>query len=566
MKVLVASAWPYVNNIPHLGNLIGSILSADVFARYARMKYGKENVLLVSGSDEHGTPIEIEAKKKRVDPRILTNKYHEYFLTLLKKWDISFDNYSRTESSIHKEFVVNFFKKLEEKGFIYSQDVVLPFCKNDNMFLPDRFVSGTCPYCSFPDARGDQCDNCGKLLDPNLLINPKCSLCGADPEFRLTKHWILDLPKVQDKVREWLEKNNSLSEKVIKSSISWISEGLKPRSVTRDNKWGIPSPFKGSEGKTIYVWFEALLGYISATMEYFNSNDNWKEFWREDSLTYFFIGKDNIPFHAVILPAMLIMYNNNLRLPYKIPATDYLLYEGDKFSKSRGIGIWADEALEILEVDYWRFSLIRMRPEEKDSNFTFRELIRIVNSEMNDDIGNYVNRVLSLINRIFNGIVPPFSKSQKEDEDFMSKIKETARRMSSLLDEGKLKAGLEVLIELAREGNSYLNTRAPWNLYKTNIEEAKTVLNLAFNSVRVISICIYPFTPKSSSKLWNLLNESKSIEEVNWFEASELNLKGGNKISEKIEPLFNKLPQNFDEVAKRKLIEIREKLSKFRPF
>ena len=567
MKIFVASAWPYVNAVPHLGNLIGSVLSADVFARYARIKYGRENVIFVSGSDEHGTPIEVEAKKRNVNPKDLTDQAHEYDKKLfLETWEISYDNYTRTESEIHKQFVQQFLLKLQK--YIKVEEDEIPYCEYDKLYLPDRFVKGTCPYCGFEDARGDQCDNCGRLLTPKMLINPKCVLCGRTPVFRKTKHWFFDLSVFSKEIEKWIKNSKTMPENVKAVALSWVKEGLKPRSITRDNAWGIPAPFEGAEGKTIYVWFEALLGYISATIEYFKKigkEEEWKKFWfGNDVKSYYFIGKDNIPFHAVILPAMLMASGENYVLPTVIASTEYLLYEGQKFSKSRKIGIWIDEAPQLLDVEYWRFILIRLRPEERDTSFTWREALRIINTELNDDIGNYANRVLSMLSRYFNGELPGIveNKLNEDDKKFIEEIKEAPKKMGELFDEGKLKAGSEEILKLARDGNAYLNLRAPWNLIKKDKDEAGTVLTIATNSLRTISIMLYPLMPSYADKLHNMLG-LEGIEKEKWDEAGDLVLTKGHKIGE-VKVLFSKVELNTDEIEK-KLVEIRKELEKIRP-
>ncbi|MEM4681707.1 MAG: methionine--tRNA ligase, partial [Acidilobaceae archaeon] len=410
-KYIVTAAWPYVNYVPHLGTVI-HLISADIYARYLRLR--GHQVIYVTGSDEHGTPIELEARKKGVSPRELTDAVHAYDLELFKKLEIEFSNYSRTESETHKKFVKEFFMKLYERGFIFEQVEILPYCENDKMFLPDRFVEGTCPYCGNPRARGDQCDECGRLLYPTLLLNPRCSICGSKPVYKSSKHWFIDLTKVRDQLLSWLESNKELQDNVREYSLSWVSAGLKPRSVTRDLSWGIEAPFPGSQDKTIYVWFDALLGYVSATIEYFekykqNSRpDEWKEWWMDrETKSVYFIGKDNIPFHSIILPALFIASGEPYVMPWRISATEYLLYEGQHFSKSRRVGVWLDEALEIAPGEYWRWGIARLRPEARDQNFTWTEFYRIVNSELNDDIGNYVSRVLSLIDKIGGSVEKP---------------------------------------------------------------------------------------------------------------------------------------------------------------
>jgi methionyl-tRNA synthetase len=566
-KILVASAWPYVNSVPHLGNLIGSILSADVFARYARLKYGKDNVLFVSGSDEHGTPIEVEAKKRGVDPKELTDQAHQYDSLMFSEWEISFDNYTRTESEIHKAFVRDFLLKLN--NYVRVQKETLPYCDYDKLFLPDRFVKGTCPYCGFDDARGDQCDSCGRLLQPSSLINPKCALCGRAPSFKETEQWFFDLSSFSERIEEWIKSNEKLPKNVKSMALGWISEGLRPRSLTRDNQWGIRAPFPGAESKTIYVWFEALLGYISATIEYFSkmgSEERWKDFWfHKEARAYFFIGKDNIPFHAVILPAMLMASGEGYNLPHMIAATEYLIYEGQKFSKSRRIGIWIDEAVELMDVEYWRFILLRMRPEERDSNFTWREALRIVNTELNDDVGNYVNRVLTLLKRHFNGEVPAIveEKLKEEDREMIASLKEHVSEVTRLFEEARLKAASEVIMRLARRSNYYLNARSPWDLVKVDKEQAGNVLHIAVNVMRSLAVMLYPFIPSHAQRLFNMLNLGE-VEETPWNSISELALRPGHRIGE-FHSLFKKLPQDFENSVEERLSAIREKVNGRRP-
>ncbi len=565
-KWVVASAWPYVNNIPHLGNLIGSLLSADVFARYLRLK--GEEVVFVSGSDEHGTPIEIEAIKRGVHPKELTDQAHEYVVRLFEAYGLSFDNYTRTESPTHKEFVREFLMKIYENGYIFDQKDILPYCPKDRMFLPDRFVVGQCPYCGYPNAHGDQCDNCGRLLHPTELINPRCAICGGEVVFKESRHWFFDLPKLAPKIREWLEKSN-LPDNVKNYSLNWVREGLKPRSITRDNKWGIPAPFPGAEGKTIYVWFDALLGYISATKEYGEKAGDpelWKHYWFDsETRTVYFIGKDNIPFHAIIFPAMLLATGENYALPYYISATEYLMYEGQKFSKRRNWGIWIDEALEILPADYWRFALIRMRPETKDTNFTWSEFIRIVNSEMNDDIGNFVHRVLRFIETRYNLEVPePSEERDQEDEKFTNVIKKSPEAVGQLLEQFRLKQALEKVVELARHGNYYLNAKAPWEKIKTRPGEAATTLYIAVNAVAALAILLEPFIPFTAEKLWKMLNMPGSIHKAKWEDAASFLIKPGHKINKPV-PLFRKLPETLEKEYPRIVEEARQKAMNKRP-
>jgi len=541
---VVTSAWPYINTVPHLGNMIGSVLSADVFARYLRLR-GYE-VVFVSGSDEHGTVIEVEARRKGIKPHELTDEAHEYVSKLFKAWYISFDNYTRTESEVHKEFVRDLMMSIYRNGYIEVREQVMPYCEKDRIYLPDRFVVGVCPYCGYEDARGDQCDSCGRLLNPEELITPKCTFCSSRPTFKVTKHWFFRLDKVEDVVREWLVNHKYLDENVKNFSISWIRQGLKPRSLTRDNEWGIKAPFPEADDKTIYVWFEALLGYISATKEYFKSlgvEERWRDFWlNNDSGTAYFIGKDNIPFHAIILPAMLVASNEGYNLPTIISATEYLMFEGQKFSKSRRVGIWIDEALEIIpEPDYWRFALIRMRPEGRDTNFSWSEFLRIINSELNDDIGNYIHRILTLIYRFFNGLISKPSTYSDIDLDFLDKIKKTVSRYCEYMDLARIRAASDVVLELARSGNYYLNVKQPWAKIKTDTNDVIATLYLGFLSIYYLGLMLHPIIPNTTRKLFNILNiDINSVK----LTPTVVDIETPHKIS-KPEPLFKKLDPDF---------------------
>ena len=520
-KWIVTCAWPYVNHIPHLGTMIGSALSADVIARYLRMK--GEEVIFVSGSDEHGTPIEVEAIKRGVDPRKLCDENHAKITELFKKWCISFDNYSRTESPYHKDFVKSFYAKIYEKGYIYEEEIELPFCIKCGIFLPDRFITGTCPYCGFDDARGDQCDACGRLLEPDKLINPKCAICGSSPEFRRTKHWFFDLPRLAPKLEEYVKKTPFLTENARNTSLSLLREGLKPRSITRDNKWGIPAPFPGAEGKTIYVWMEAVLGYISATIELFAKSGNqeeWKSYWFNENCRFLcFIGKDNIPFHTLILPALLMASEEGYVLPWGISATEYLLFEGQKFSKSRRIGVWIDEAIEMYPVDYWRYVLLALRPEGRDVNFSWSLFKELVNSHLNDTLGNFIHRVLTLTWKYFHSKIPT-PNSEWVNEWLWRKILEIHDECSKLLDAFKIRDALQEVMNLAREGNRYLNEKAPWDaIKKGDISSAATAIYVCLNAIKALAIMLAPFIPNSADEIWKMLGNVSSVHSMKWDEA-----------------------------------------------
>jgi len=556
-KWLICAAWPYINAVPHLGTLIGSVLSADVIARYLRLK--GEEVVFVSGSDEHGTPIEVEAIKLKISPKELTDKYHQLVKKLFERWNISFDNYSRTENPIHVDFVRRFYLKLYERGYIYEKEIEMPFCPQCQMFLPDRFIEGECPYCHYKGARGDQCDNCGRLLEPTRLINPRCNICGGKPIIKRTKHWFFDLPKLANELYKYVENNEKLPPNARNMSLAMLREGLKPRAITRDNKWGIPAPFPGSEGKTIYVWMEAVLGYITATIEFFSrrgEENRWKEFWlNEDTKSVYFIGKDNIPFHTIIFPALLIASGENYVLPWTVSSTEYLLFRGEKFSKSRRVGIWIDEALELFPVDYWRFSLLINRPENKDFNFTWEAFKESVNSHLNDTIGNFIHRTLTFIYKNFGSKIPKVNNLFEEDEKEVNKVKGMVQKAEKLLDDFKIRESLITIVSIAAEGNRYLNERAPWDLIKTNRDKAAQVMYVAAYIVKVLAVTLYPFIPTSAQKIWNMLGYEGVTRD--WGEAYILP-KAGQQIK-KPKPVFKKISDEDLKNALQKLEEIRQR-------
>jgi methionyl-tRNA synthetase (EC 6.1.1.10) len=554
-RYIVTAAWPYSNFIPHLGTVL-HLLSADVYARFLRLM--GNDVIYVTGSDEHGTPIELEARLRGVRPKELTDQVHSYDVELFSQFRFSFSLYSRTESEVHKEFVKDFFRRLKDRGLVYPAEEEMPFCPNDKIFLPDRYVIGTCPYCGYDQARGDQCDNCGHLLTPKELINPRCVLCRATPIWVKTTNYFIDLGKVQEPLRKWLE-GSELDERVKNYSLDWVKQGLRPRALTRDIAWGVEAPFEDAKGKTIYVWFDALLGYLSATKEYLMRKglgpDAWKEWWQDkDVRTTYFIGKDNIPFHAIILPALLLATGEPYALPWRISTTDYLLYEGRHFSKSRKVGIWIDEALEIAPADYWRWVLIRLRPENGDVSFQWSEFYRIVNSELNDDIGNLAYRVLSFISSRFSGVVPGPHRLMAQDEEVLKSIDSLTDDYVRLMESIELKKATEKVLEVARLGNKYLNDRAPWDLVKRGAaEEAETVIYVAASAVKRLAHLMAPFMPGVADDLWGQLGMEGRVSETPWGDELRKGPRPGQRLGE-VHPLFKKLPRDFldkiDEVIK----------------
>lgn len=540
-KVLVTSAWPYINVTPHLGNLVGSVLSADVTARYYRLK--GDDVLMVSGSDTHGTPIEVEAIKQHITPKELTDRNHALVAELFRKWDSSFDNYTSTESPTHKAFVQKTLLEIQKNGYIFAQDTQMLYCEHDQRFLPDRFVEGKCPYCGCEKARGDQCDSCGKLLEPTALVDPYCVLCKNKPAVKTTRHWYIDLSKLEEPLCKYLKDNQQLPSNVKNFSLNWIKEGLKPRAVTRDIEWGIPAPFEGAEGKTIYVWVDAVLGYVSATIEQcqrLGQPEKWREFWFDKTArTLYFVGKDNIPFHTIILPALLLASGQGYNLPWNVSATEFLQFRGQKASKSQRVGIWIDEALEMFPVDYWRFFLIATRPESKDTNFTWTAFTEKINADLNDTFGNFIHRTLSFITSKFDGQIPAPTKLDKDDEAVLQALKEKVAQAAKEIEDGWLQSASNTLIAISRIGNQYLNTKEPWNLMKTDKEKAGTIFYVAAQVVKAISVVSEPFIPQTAQQLWQTLQLSGAVEKSSWADAL-VPLEAGHKIA-KPQPLFHKI-------------------------
>jgi methionyl-tRNA synthetase len=534
--------------------MVSSFLSADVVARYYRLK--GQDVLMVSGSDEHGTPIEVEAVRLGIPPKELTDRNHAKVVELIEKWGISFDNYTRTESSVHKEFVRNLLLKIYENGFIFDQETEMLYCENCSRFLPDRFVEGKCPYCGSEGARGDQCDSCGRLLEPTLLFEPYCVICKSKPVVRKTRHWYFDLPKLSQRLDEYLQNNKQLANNARNFSINWVREGLKPRAVTRDTgvrtPWGIPAPFPEAEGKTIYVWVEAVLGYVSATIEYFRNlgePEKWKEYWfNNDAKTLYFIGKDNILFHTIILPALLLASDQDYNLPWNVSATEFLQFKGEKASKSQRRGIFIDEALELFPADYWRFFLMSSRPETKDANFSWKLFIEKVNSDLNDTFGNFIHRTLSFINTQFDDKIPQAITIDADAKKILKTVEEKVDTIASEIEDCKLQAAANTVISISRIGNQYLNEKEPWNLIKKDKPEAANILYVATQIVKALAIVSAPFIPFAAEELWKTLNLPGVVHQQKWDEASKP-LPAGHKIA-KATPLFRKIEadvQKLDE-------------------
>ena len=495
-RVLVCSAWPYGSDIPHLGNLVSSLLSGDVFARYYRLQ--GYDVLYVSGTDAHGTRIEYEAAKQGRSPEEHAAAIHQEIVKINEAFGIEFDNYTWTESPVHYEFVTAIHKRMEVNGYIFSQEEERPYCQNCKRFLADRYIEGTCPHCGYEHAKGNQCPQCGALLEPEELLNPRCALCGGrEIVFKKTRHWYLDLRKLEPQLREYVASRDFRGN--VKLFTENMLKDLRPRAITRDLEWGIPAPFEGAEGKVIYVWAEAALGYVSATIEYFRNRGEegrWRDFWfGDDVLQVYTQGKDNIPFHTIIFPGQLIASGEGYHLPDQIAATEYLNWiGGEAFSKSLNIGIYCDDALELLEPVYWRFYLLYNRPERKDVDFSWEELEKAINGVFIDNISNFINRVLGVAGRLYDGQVSAALEGRPLEE-----IKKARERVERAVEAGSLATALRAIAELAVFGNHYFQEERPWEGGKEEVVAGG--LQLA----KALAIMLEPFVPQFSKEAYKLL-------------------------------------------------------------
>jgi methionyl-tRNA synthetase len=500
-KRLITSALPYVNNIPHLGNLI-QVLSADVFARYCRMR--GYNTLYVCGTDEYGTATETKALEEGVTPKEICDRYHAIHADIYKWFNIAFDKFGRTSTEKHTKITQDIFTKLDQKGLIHEQEIEQTFCEKDARFLADRYVHGTCPACNYEDARGDQCENCGKLLDPVDLVNPRCGICGSTPVIKPTRHLYIDLPAILPKLNKWKEAaavKGFWAKNAIQMTNAWIRDGLKERCITRDLKWGIPVPKAGFEKKVFYVWFDAPIGYISITA---NLTDDWESWWKnpDEVKLYQFIGKDNIPFHTVIFPSSLLGTGENWTLLHHMSSTEYLNYEGGKFSKSKGTGVFGTDVVESgIKADVWRFYIYYNRPEKSDALFSWKDFQEKVNSELIGNISNLVNRTLTFVVRNFNGVLP----SQSGDDTFWEQVKAAEDEIEQLYEKVELRDTLRAILRLGSVGNKRFQDDEPWKKIKTNPEIVGGLVSDLVYLLRDIAVLISPFIPGTSEKIASFL-------------------------------------------------------------
>ena len=510
--ILVAVAWPYASGSRHLGHLAGAYLPADVFARYQRLMGNR--VLMVSGSDVHGTPITVRADAEGVTPSEIADKYHEEFVKDWERLDISWDCYTSTGTNNHKEVVQELFMNLLNKGHIDKRTSEQYFDQEVKRFLPDRYIEGSCPYCEYLEARGDQCENCGRTLDPQELVNPRSKISGSEPELRSTEHFYLRLSDFEDSLEQWLSTRQGWRKHVLNFSKGWIEEGLQDRAITRDLDWGIEIPVDDlGEGKRIYVWFEAVVGYLSAAKEWATKQgqpESWKDWWENDEAqSFYFIGKDNIPFHTIIWPGMLIG-NGGLNLPTDVPANQYVTFKGGKASASRGVGLTIGEGLDMFEPDALRYALAANLPEQSDTDISIDEIVRRINEELVATWGNLVNRVLSMVNKTCEGQAPPPGDKKDEDHKVLAEVDAMLLKASQQLEKVEIRAALRSAMDGAAAVNAYLNATEPWKVTKEDPDRATTILNTALEAINGVRVALAPYLPFSTTKLEKILGPISS--------------------------------------------------------
>ena len=553
-RIFIAVAWPYADGPLHLGHIAGAYLPPDIFARYHRTK-GNE-VLMVSGSDQHGTPITIKAEQEGKKPGEIAAQYHQQFLDSWQRFGISFDLFTTTGTANHAQVSQDIFLTLLNKGYIYKSTVSQPYCPHCQRFLPDRYIEGTCPYCQSPGARGDQCDECGKPMNPAELLDPRCRLCAATPQFKDSEHFFLRLSAFRDRLLDWVKQQSHWRQNVLNFTTRYLEDGLKDRAITRDIEWGIPVPVDGFDSKRIYVWFEAVIGYLSATKEWAKSSgdeEGWRSFWQDkDVKGYYFIGKDNIPFHTIIWPAMLMGYGG-LNLPYDVPANEFLTIEGKKLSTSRNWAVWLPDYLSRYEPDPLRYLLSINMPETGDTDFSWREFIRRNNDELVATYGNLAHRVLTFAYRNFDGCVPQPGELDSHSQGIIDEAKETLLSMDLLLSQCHFKQAIRLAMSLAQETNRYLDKKSPWKTINSDRQASATALYVALSVLSCLKTALYPFLPFSSQELHEYLGFEGHVQDYGWKPNPPLS---GQKLLEP-KPLFAKLDEKLVEEETDRLGQVR---------
>ena len=555
-RTTVTAALPYANGGVHIGHLAGVYVPADIYVRYLRLK--KQDVMFIGGSDEHGVPITIRARKEGITPQDVVDRYHAMIKDSFEQFGISFDIYSRTTSKIHHEFAANFFRKLYDEGKLTEETTTQLYDEEAKQFLADRYVTGECPHCHNEGAYGDQCEKCGRDLSPMELINPKSTISGSTPVLKETKNWYLPLNEYQEWLKQWiLEGHKEWRSNVYGQCKSWLDMDLQPRAMTRDLDWGIPVPVEGAEGKVLYVWFDAPIGYVSNTKELCESNPErwgtWQQWWQDDETKLVhFIGKDNIVFHCIIFPVMMKAHGGYI-MPDNVPANEFLNLENDKISTSRNWAVWLHEYLQDMpgKQDVLRYVLTANAPETKDNNFTWKDFQERNNSELVAVYGNFVNRALQLTKKYWNGVVPECGELQEVDRRAIDEFKDVKQKVENLLEQYKFREAQFEAMNLARIGNRYITECEPWKVWKTDPKRVETILNISLQLTANLAIAFEPFLPFSSKKLRQMLN----IESFEWDQLGQTDiLKPGHQLAEP-ELLFEKIE---DETIQKQLDKLEE--------
>lgn len=538
-RILVTSALTYANGDTHLGHIAGSILPADMYVRYLRL--AGYDVVYICGSDEYGTAIEMSAIKEGITPETIIDKYHSANKKAYEDLGMSFDIYSRTSSAYHKKTAQAFFMELYNKGLLTQRTEKQLYSEKEGRFLADRFVIGTCPVCGFEEATGDECENCGSSLSPLELKNPRSKITGDTPVVKESTHYFFPLASYQDKLKSWIESKTDWKPNVVNYCKGWFKTGLKDRAITRDLNWGIPVPVEGNDGKVIYVWFEAPIGYISNTIELFESKgepEKWKQYWQEkDTKLVHFLGKDNIIFHAIFFPAMLMAHGDYV-LADNVPANEFMNLEGSKQSKSKGHAIYVKDVVEKFNPDSIRYAIASNLPENKDTDFYFEDLQAKNNNELGSILGNFVNRTFVFAEKYFEGKVPPAGKFEEIDTNIVDSLKSYTERIASYYENYKFKDALTETMNLVRDANKYFNDSEPWKVIKESKERCGTIINTCLQLCHTFAILFDPVLPFTSGKILRMLGAGK--ENFSWDKASELSLESGHKLN-KPEILFRKI-------------------------
>lgn len=538
-RFLITSALPYANGPLHIGHIAGAYLPADIYTRFRKLK--GDNAIHICGTDEHGVAITIKADKEGKTPKEIVDYYHKNIKESFDGLQIIFDNFSRTSLPIHHKLSQEFFLRIYENGFIYRKEIEQLYCENCRRFLPDRYVEGTCPYCGFEKARGDQCENCGRWLEPKDLLNPKCTICGGTPIIKPSFQYYFRLKQLEGALKDWLLTKSYWKENVLNQALSWVRDGLEDRAITRDLPWGVPVPLEEASGKVLYVWFDAPIGYISSTMEWASKTgqpDLWKEFWlNPDTKIIHFIGKDNIIFHTLIWPAML-MAHGDYTLPDNVPANEFLNLQGSKLSTSRNWAIWIPDLLKEYPPDYIRYGLTHVIPETKDSDFSMEEFKTRINSELVNNLGNFVNRTLTFIKNYFGKIEREIQISGEQDLEIVNEIETLPSKIGELLENFEFRKALKEIMAFSQKGNQYFDFKRPWSTRKTDREETARTMYLCASMVKTLSIVIEPFLPDSAKRIREMLNlegESFTWDDAGkWRFAKDLEIK-------KVEILYKKI-------------------------